>query len=173
MSRRFVARRFRSLRDLGPEGLGLAGKRARDLALADAWGRAAGPALSRRIEAVRVTKGILVLRAPDRRWAEALAAQIGELAGRLALEAPGLAVRRVKVILVGQESGESVLEVEIGAGPGSSPSPVRRGPARGDEGKAAATPAAEPLERLAERYLAASGRSLPRTPDPARPRRRP
>ncbi|MBZ5639414.1 MAG: DciA family protein [Acidobacteriia bacterium] len=94
-------RGFETLGAPGARGLSLPPHRARELVLADAWRRAAGRVLADRARAVRVERGTLEVEVPERRWAEALAAQLLELASRTAALAPELAIRKLRVRLPG------------------------------------------------------------------------
>jgi hypothetical protein len=129
------------------------------LVLADAWRRAAGPALAARARAVRAERGTLEIEVPDRRWAEALAGQLVELASLTSALAPDLLIRKLRVRL---SDGTEVIAASPVAPEGESRrAPVRAEPARprprGGTSESGAVPAEatpEKLGDLRDRYLA-------------------
>lgn len=148
---------FEALGAGGSEGLPLPRQRARELALADAWRKEAGPVLARRARALRVERGVLEIEVPERRWADALRTQIPVLAGRAAAALPELRIRKFRVRL---SDGTELLPAEpLHGGPAPAAPRRRMKPAReaaaappADETPAGATP--ERLRDLAARYLA-------------------
>lgn len=81
--------------------LPLSSRRARELALAAAWSRVAGPEIAARVAARAAGKGVLVLTPRDERWARAVVEWLPTLAARLAERHPELAVSRFRIEVAG------------------------------------------------------------------------
>ena len=94
-----------------PDDADLRRSQARRLRLAYAWTSVAGPALARRVEAVRVARGVLELEISDPRWAGEVKSLVPSLAGRLAGRFPDLGIRKMRLRLVGSETREPSVEV--------------------------------------------------------------
>lgn len=101
------------------EGLGLPARRASDLRLQAAWLEAAGDALAARVRPVRIRRGVLELAVDDPAWARQVADLIPRLAVRLVRAAPGLGVRRFRVVTADGPGPARDLDLEDGdADPG-------------------------------------------------------
>ena len=97
---------FRPLGGVDPaRATGLSAARLRDLRLQRAWLDVAGAALARRVQAIRVSRGVLELAVDDARWARELRALIPRLAFRLARADAELGIRKFRVL--GGPQGES------------------------------------------------------------------
>jgi hypothetical protein len=153
----FVERRrrkgaFDRLGRLPAERLGLSARRTRELALADAWRRAAGEALSRRTQALRVERGVLLIRrlddAPD--WAGTLAALLPELGGRVAALRPEIGVKRIRLL----DAAGRALGGPQPVRPVAEPEPAEER----DRQPARSTPT---VEQVRDRYLARAGAQEP------------
>lgn len=99
MRDRRIQRGFRPLGGVDPgRAAGLSAARVRDLRLQRAWLDVAGPALARRVQAIRVSRGVLELAVDDARWARELRALIPRLAFRLARADAGLGIRKFRIL---------------------------------------------------------------------------
>ncbi len=103
---------FEKLGSVHPETAGLARPQARRLLLAHAWSVVAGPALSKRIVAKRVVRGVLELEVSDPAWGRELKALIPSLAGRLAGRFPGLGVKKLRLLVGGSAVSGEAIEVK-------------------------------------------------------------
>jgi hypothetical protein len=159
-------RGFEPLGASGARGLSLPARRTRDLALAVAWRRAAGPALAARARAVLMERGVLEVEVPDRRWAEVLADQLRELASLTAVLAPELRIRKLRVRL--PDGTELMAAASLAPAPEPAPVPPAPPVARaraGASGKDAIPEevTAERLTKLRDRYLARCARERRRS----------
>lgn len=89
---------FGRLGEVGAVALGLPERLARDLELQHAWRRAAGEAVARRLVPEGVRRGVLELRVEDPRWLPTARALAPRLAARIARDAPGLGVKRLRLL---------------------------------------------------------------------------
>jgi hypothetical protein len=89
-----------------PDDADLRRSQARRLRLAYAWTSVAGPALARRVEAVRIARGVLELEISDPRWADQVKSLIPGLAGRLAGRFPDLGIKKMRLRTTGSETRE-------------------------------------------------------------------
>jgi predicted nucleic acid-binding Zn ribbon protein len=89
---------FARLGEVGAKALDLPERLARDLELQDAWRRVAGEAVARRLVPEGVRRGVLEIRVEDPRWLAAARSLAPKLAGRIAREAPGLGVKRLRLL---------------------------------------------------------------------------
>ena len=101
---------FEKLGAVRPETDGLTRRDARRLVLAHAWSVVAGPALSNRVVAHRIARGVLELEVSDPAWARELRTLIPVLAGRLAGRFPELGVKKLR-LKIGEEAPASAVEV--------------------------------------------------------------
>jgi len=159
-------RGFEALGAPGARGLSLPARRGRELALAVAWRRAAGPALAARARAVLVERGTLEVEVPDRRWADVLADQLRELASLTDGLAPELRIRKLRVRL--PDGTEVMASAPLARPSGPAPVPpapavprVRVGASEEDAAPEEATP--ERLKELQDRYLARFARERGRS----------
>ena len=153
--RRFQ-RGFRPLGGVDPgRAAGLSAARVRDLRLQRAWLDVAGEALAQRVQAVRVSRGVLELAVDDPRWARELRALIPRLAVRLARADADLGIRKFRIL--GAPEAERARPLPDDDGP---PDDERAG-AGPDVGESAdsgdsrsrADRGAPDIEELARRYL--------------------
>lgn len=79
------------------ETTGMPRRQARALLLEHAWRRCAGASVARHVEAVRVVRGVLELRASDRAWFHAASDFLPDLLTRVVAEWPRLGVRKARV----------------------------------------------------------------------------
>lgn len=89
---------FARLGTVGADALGLPSRLARELELQDAWRRAVGEAVARRLVPEGVRRGVLELRVEDARWLPEARALAPRLAARIARVAPGLGVKRLRLL---------------------------------------------------------------------------
>jgi len=158
-----MRRRRRGFERVGAAGtreLPLPPPRARDLLIAEAWQRAAGPALAARARALLVVRGGHADEAPERRWADALRVQLLELASRTAALAPDLHIRKLRVRL--PDGTEATPPSPFGDAPApvKEPDGLPRKAAAGGRGGGPAPGelTREALAELRDRYLATSER---------------
>ena len=102
---------FEKLGSVRPETTGLARPQARRLVLAHAWSVVAGPALSRRVAARRIVRGVLELEVSDPAWAREVKTLIPSLAGRLAGRFPELGVKKFRLQVGEQAPADAAVEV--------------------------------------------------------------
>jgi len=102
---------FEKIGSVMPDDADLRGPQARRLRLAHAWATVAGPALSRRVHAVRIARGVLELEIADPRWAGEVKSLIPSLAGRLAGRFPDLGIRKMRLRIAPGETREPLVEV--------------------------------------------------------------
>lgn len=151
LHRRRRSKGFERAGRLGLAQLSLDLPRARELVLSHAWREIAGGALSQRVQATKVQRGVLELEVSDSRWAETIAGLAPRLAGRLAARHPELGVRRFRLCRPGASHGR--------------PQPVSEEESREADPEAGLRPAhpgsmdtgfttAERLQRLMVHYLA-------------------
>jgi hypothetical protein len=102
---------FERIGSVVPDDADLRRPQARRLRLAHAWTSVAGPALARRVQAVRIARGVLELEISDPRWAGEVKSMIPSLAGRLAGRFPDLGIRKMRLVVAGSETRAPSVEV--------------------------------------------------------------
>ena len=134
--------------------LGLPRARARQLLLAQAWERVAGPALAARAQVLRIQRGVLEIEVEPGRWSETLGELLPGLVGRLSGLCPELGVRRFRLVRADPDERETPRAIEIRPVPGESSRPQDAPQAQvktqSDEDR---RPQKERLEELARRYV--------------------
>ncbi|HEX6851479.1 MAG TPA: DciA family protein [Candidatus Polarisedimenticolaceae bacterium] len=100
---------FVRLGEVGASAIGLPERLARELELARAWRRVAGEAVARRLVPEGIRRGVLELRVEDPRWLPTARALAPKLAFRMSREAPGLGVKRLR-LLAGERREEAPLD---------------------------------------------------------------
>jgi hypothetical protein len=152
-----IQRRRRGFEHAGAlplDRLGLPRTRAREMVLARAWERVAGPVLAARARAVRVQRGVLEIEVACGRWSETLCELLPRLAGRLSRVCPELGVRKFKLIRSDSNEQEVPRPIEITSEPVGSEEPQGTRAARGTTTEVEdRRPQDVRLEDLARRYL--------------------
>ncbi len=144
-------RGFRPLGGVDPgRATGLSAARLRDLRLQRAWLDVAGEALARRVQAIRVLRGVLELAVDDPRWAKELRALIPRLAVRLARADAELGIRRFRVL--GADDGDAARPLPDDDDPGDA-SPLAVDSVDSGDSRSGREHAAPDIEELARRYL--------------------
>lgn len=141
---------------MSASSLGLPSRRAKELRLVHAWGRAAGEPIVRRTE-IRVRRGVLEIDVTDRTWSETLIELAPRLAARLAGQCPGLGLRRYRIrcseLTDGRVVSGAIGEAEVGpTGVAVGEATTRRSRPRHDGAPATSDPALR-LQSVMERYL--------------------
>lgn len=143
---------FRPLGGVDPgTATGLSAARVRDLRLQRAWLDVAGDALARRVQAVRVCRGVLELAVDDVRWARELRVLIPRLAYRLSQLDAGLGIRKFRILdAAGPARPQPLPEIDEApqADVEAAGDPVDSGDSR-----SSADRSAPDIEDLARRYL--------------------
>ena len=152
MRERRVEHGFRRLGVVDPgRATGLSAARVRDLRLQRAWFDVAGEALARRVQAVRVSRGVLDLAVDDARWARELRALIPRLAYRIATLDPGLGIRKFRVLdPAGRDRAEPLPETDA---PAEIAGATARVPVDFEVSSSSIDRRAPDIEELARRYL--------------------
>lgn len=91
------SRGFEPLGATGARALGLSAVRVKDLELQSAWRHVAGPALSRRVQAVGLRRGVLTLSIAGASWRRVVEDLLPELGARFASRYPALGVTRFRL----------------------------------------------------------------------------
>jgi hypothetical protein len=143
-------RRSRGLERAGglPAGeLGLPLPAARELVLAHAWREIAGEAVARRVQPLRVQRGVLELAVADGAWERAIEELLPRLAGLLAARRPDLRLSRLRLHVPGAPARTARIEPVPDDPPRERARPARPEPA-------ASPPPPEPLEARLRRAIA-------------------